>query len=334
MRELVGCARASVAALLVTCWSAASAVAAEPRCAGPRGCAGTTADGWCVETPLPGDRGHPHFNAVWSDGPDDVWAVGTRDGTGGFAFHRDGCGWTPSVVPANPGLNDVWGAGASDVWTVGAQGVALHWTGSAWISFQVGASAALNRVSGSGGRDAWAIGRAGLYHWNGRAWSLDRRLPVDAHDEFLGDIWAVAPSDVWVAEGFNARGSVAHFDGKAWTIARPSPEAAFGLFGIWSNGTTTWAVGEGNQILRRAGGTWTQRQPPGGSAQGLINVMADGADMYASGQTVVRAASGAPLQTLAGVPPGSYPGLWVTAAQVWVAGSSNAGGAVVLHRAR
>jgi hypothetical protein len=325
-------------AAFVIGWSTGSAEAATPACAAPRACPGTSDAGWCVETLLPGAAGHPHFNAVWSDTPDDVWAVGTRgddQGNGeGLAFHWDGCAWTQSPAPANPGLNDVWGAGPGDVWTVGARGVALHWTGSVWISFPVGAPAALNRVSGSGGRDVWAIGRAGLYHWNGRAWSLDRRLAVDAHDEFLGDVWAVSPDDVWVAQGFDARGSVTHFDGAAWTIAHPSPEAAFGLFGIWSNGATAWAVGEGNQILRRAHGSWTQRQPPGGSSQGLVNVMGAGADMYASGQTVVRAAPGRPVQILAGVPPGSYPGLWVNAAQVWVAGSTNAGGAVVLHRAR
>jgi len=56
--------------------------------------------------------------------------------------------------------------------------------------------------------------------------------------------------------------------------------------------------------------------------------------MYASGQSVVHTAPGAAIQPLSVVPAGSYPGLWVNDRQVWVAGSTNAGGAVVLHRAR
>jgi hypothetical protein len=325
---------------VVLCWSAASGWAAPPPCAAPRDCAGASTSGWCVETLLPADIGHhPRFNAIWSDAPDDVWAVGARAGAQpdeneGVAFHWDGCGWTESPLPTHAGLNDVWGAGPRDVWTVGATGVALHWTGAGWSPAHTGASATLNRVSGSGGKDVWAIGRAGLYHWNGRAWSPDHRLAVDARNEFLGDIWAVSPGDVWLAEGFNARGSVAHFDGSAWTIAQPSPEVAFGLFGVWSNGSVTCAVGEGDQVLRRAGGTWTQIKPPGGSAQGLVNAMGAAGDLYASGQTVAHVTAGGDVQAVAGLPAGSYPGLWVNGTQIWVAGSSNAGGAVIAHRAR
>jgi hypothetical protein len=331
-----------VAAFLafVTCSLAAGGLAAPTSpCAAPPACTGTSAGAWCVEALLPGGSDHPRFTAVWSDAADDVWAVGARGGGApddaeGIVFHWDGCAWTQPPLPARAGLNDVWGAGARDVWTVGAGGIALHWTGAAWSPARTGAAATLNRVSGSGGKDVWAIGRAGLYHWNGRAWAHDRRLAVDARSEFLGDIWAVSPRDVWVAEGFNARGSVAHFDGAAWTIARPSPEQAFGLFGIWSDGTVTWAVGEGDQVLRRAGGAWAQVQPPGGSAQGLVNVMAAGGEMYASGQTVAHATAGGAPGKLPGLPDGSYPGLWVNGTQIWVAGSSNAGGAVVAHRAR
>jgi hypothetical protein len=291
-------------------------------------------DGWCAETLVPGAAGHTRFTAVWSDRPDDVWVVGVRADTEPLAFHWDGSAWTPAPPPTTGSLNDVWGSGPRDVWAVGAAGVALHWNGDAWSSVPTGASASLSRVSGTSGRDVWAIGRAGLYHWNGESWALDPRLAVDAREEFLGDIWAVSPRDVWVALGFTSRGSVARFDGTSWKVTQASPETAFGLFGVWSNGKVTWAVGEGDQILRRAHGSWTQRRPPAGSSQGLVNVMAAGADMYASRRTVVHTTAGGPIQTVTGVPDGAYPGLWVNATQIWVAGSSNAGGAVVLHRAR
>ncbi len=154
----------------------------------------------------------------------------------------------------------------------------------------------------------------------------------------MGDIWAAAPDDVWVAQGFQTRGSVAHYDGARWTVLRPSPDAAFGLFGIWSNGATTWAVGEGTQVLRKAadkaGSGWTQLAPPAGSSRGWVNVMGSGGEVWAAGQTVAKSAGGGALRNVPGVPAGFYPGLWLNRSQVWIAGITNAGAAVVAHRPR
>jgi hypothetical protein len=109
----------------------------------------------------------------------------------------------------------------------------------------------------------------------------------------------------------------------------------FGLFGIWSNGSTTWAVGEGQQADRESGGIWTHLQGPSGSSEGWLNVMGSGTDVYASGQSVALSSGGGMLQNLTDVPSGVYPGLWVTTSQVWVAGSTfGAPSPVVLHRAR
>ncbi|HSS40906.1 MAG TPA: hypothetical protein VLT58_19230 [Polyangia bacterium] len=322
--------------------AAPSAPAALP-CAAPVTCAGAVSGGWCVETFLAGDRPVPQFNGVWSDGPNDVWAVGAHTSGGGaggrgFAFHWDGCAWSPAALPGAPqspiGLNDVWGAAADDVWIVGAHGAAFHWNGDSWSAASTGASGALEHVSGSSADDVWALGKPGLFHWNGRAWSADSRLPMNRSAEPVGDVWAVAPDDVWVAQGFQARGTVAHYDGARWTVLRPSSDVAFGLFGIWSNGATTWAVGEGNQVVRKAGSGWTQLAQPGGSARGWVNVMGSGSEVWAAGQTVGRSAGGAAFRNVAGLPAGFYPGLWLNRSQVWIAGITNAGAAVVAHRAR
>ncbi len=257
--------RFAALALAVAASSSAPAQSPAPRappCAAPVACAGTVSGGWCIDTFLAGDRAFPQFSGVWSDAPNDVWAVGAHTtgarGAGrGFAFHWDGCAWSPASLPGGPqptvGLSDVWGASGRDVWIVGAQGSAFHWNGKAWSAANTGAAGALDHVSGSSGADVWAFGTGGLFHWNGRAWSADARLPLNRSGEPVGDIWAVAPDDVWVAQGLNARGSLAHYDGARWTVVRPSPDLAFGLFGIWSNGATTWAVGEGNQVVRKTG---------------------------------------------------------------------------------
>ena len=315
-----------------------AAPASSTTCAVPVACAGTTTGSWCVDSFFPTETSSAEFGGVWSSGPDDVWAVGWRNtaqqsDANGFAFHWDGCTWSQVAISTTAGLNDVWGSGPADVWIVGAQGNAWHWNGSAWAAVPTGATGTFNHVSGTSASDVWTIGNAGLYHWDGSTWTADPRVAVNAEDGFLGDLWAAAPNDVWIAEGLNARGSVAHYDGTAWTVTQPSPDTAFGLFGIWSSGAATWAVGEGKQVMRNTTAGWTQLQPPGGSAQGWINAMGSDSEVWASGQSVARA-TGDSFQEVTDAPAGFYPGLWLNSAQVWVAGINNAGAAVIMHRAR
>jgi hypothetical protein len=311
----------------------APSVPPPPACEEPVACAGTMMGSWCADTLAPPDPMTSQLNAVWSSGPSDVWVVGEHGGTNGFAFHWDGCAWTAASISTTAGLKDVWGSGPSDVWIVGTQATTLHWNGSSWSSVPNGATGDFDNLSGSSSGDVWAIGNAGLYHWNGSAWALDARLAVNSVNGFLGDIWAVAPDDVWVAEGFNVRGSVAHFDGAAWTVTLESPFVDFGLFGIWSDGTTTWAVGEGEQADRETGGVWTHLQGPGGSSEGWTNVMGSGTDVYAVGLSIALSTGGGMFQDVADAPQGFYRGVWVTTSQVWAAGGFT-GGPIVVHRAR
>jgi hypothetical protein len=303
-------------------------------------CTGTMVGGWCVDTFFQGNANPPSLTNIWSDGPTDVWTVGSTGDpvtfqvdANGVALHWDGCAWTQSPLNITAGLHDVWGASATDVWAVGFAGTALHWDGNAWSSFPTGTTGDLGAVSGTGGSDVWAVGLGGAFHWNGSAWSAVAGLPPSEPSLSLydGDVWAVAPNDVWVALGLPD--GLAHFDGTSWTrIATPHP--SFGFFGIWADGTTGWAVGEGRQIMRLSGGTWTQFQDPSGSAQGYLNVMALGADVWINGQAVVEGNAGGAFQNVGGLPAGFFRGLWLTSSQIWMTGSLNSGGVVVLHRAR
>jgi hypothetical protein len=304
-------------------------------------CQGTMSGPWCVDT----FTGDPtlSINAVWSDSPTDVWAVGSSGaytlGVGaatGVFFHWDGCQWQQSQL-AGAGFNDVWGASATDVWTVGDRGIALHWNGATWSPVPTGTTNIFAAVSGSSSSDVWSVGLDGAFHWNGTAWTPSPGIAATPglFYSFGGDIWAVAPNDVWVAMAGVATGSVAHFDGTSWTISEVSPRPDFLLFGIWSDSTTTWAVGEGTQILERSAGVWTQIQPPGGSSVGFENVMASGADVYAVGQSLVHSTGGGAFQEDTQAPSGSFKGLWLTSSQVWVTGGVfPAGAPVIMHRAR
>lgn len=301
-------------------------------------CAGTMSGAWCVDTLITGSPLDRFIQAIWSSSPNDTWVVGARPGTiglldtGGFAFHWDGCTWTETPLSINGGLHDVWGASPIDVWAVGDQGTALHWNGSAWAAVPTGTTTAgLRTISGTGSSDVWTIGNQGAVHWNGSAWAAVPGLPaVPAGNTFLGDVWAVAPGNVWAALGIPD--GLAHFDGSAWSTI-PTQPAAFGFFGIWADATTGWAVGEGLQIQQLAGGSWTQIQGPGGSSEGYTNVMSLGGEAYMIGQQVAHGTAGGLPQLDNTVPSGRYEGLWMTSLQVWMAGVSN-DAAVVIHRAR
>jgi hypothetical protein len=295
---------------------------------------------WCVDQFLVGDPGSPAFTGLWSSGPSDVWAVGSRAGSGaapasdGLAFHWDGCTWTQS--PIATGLREVWGAASSDVWAVGSRGTALHFDGRAWTPVATGTTSDFWSVSGTAGNDVWAIGGAGAFHWDGTAWAASPGFPPAAAGQITGDVWAAAPHDVWAVGDQN---TVVHFDGAAWTPAPASTDAAHALLGIWSDGTTAWAVGEGNQILELAGGVWTAVQGGDGSSTGLRNVMAAGTDVWAVGSSVVHASSGGPFPPDHHLPAPDFQfsGLWVTASQVWAAGTGPAATGtvpVVVHRSR
>jgi hypothetical protein len=297
-------------------------------------CTGTAAGAWCVDHLFSsGEVSTVVNNGVWSSGPTDTWVVGnqgTQPAPGmfissPFAFHWDGCAWTRAPLPGTQasGLNDVWGAAPNDVWAVGDGGLAFHFDGTSWTQTSLGTTANLVAVSGTGGHDVWVVGQSGAFHFNGATWT--NTLPGGVG----GDVWAVAPNDVWAT---NDSSNVMHWAGAGWTtVDTGSAFPAFGLFGIWADASQVWAVGEGSQIFHFAQSVWTQVQPPGGSAEGLTNVMAEGQDVFAVRQQVARSTAGGPFVSDGTVPQGvNYPGVWLTPTQVWISGDN----ALVLHEAR
>jgi hypothetical protein len=127
---------------------------------------------------------------------------------------------------------------------------------------------------------------------------------------------------------------LAHFDGTGWTKVATAAFPGFGFFGIWANGTTGWAVGEGRQIMQLSGGTWTLVQAPSGSAQGFLNVMGLGADVWIAGQATDESVGGGAFQPVTDAPAGTYDGLWLTPSQIWQTGGDSAGDVAIIHRSR
>jgi hypothetical protein len=162
----------------------------------------------------------------------------------------------------------------------------------------------------------WAVG-TGIFHWNGGAWA-------QSFASTGNDVWAVSPTDVWVASGTT---DALHFDGTTWTA---TPLTDFGLFTIWGDGTQAYAGGEGEALFHFVGGTWTTLQVRGGSSQGFVDIGGLGADIFTVGNSDVVKLSGMTFTPVTDVPPNSYRAVWVSPTQVWL-GSPDG---FVAHRSR
>jgi hypothetical protein len=263
----------------------------------------------------------PLMDGIWGNSPDNVWFVGGQFPPGGTTafgmFARfDGCAWTVTQRPDLPELHGVWGAGSNDVWLAGTNGTAYHWNGTTLTAVPVPGATNLRAVSGTSSTDVWAVG-TGIYHWNGSAWAQSSASAGN-------DVWAVSPTDVWVASGTT---DALHFDGMTWTATALTD---FGLFTIWGDSTQAYAGGEGEALFRFVGGSWTTLAVRGGSSEGFVDIGGLGADIFAVGNNKVVRLSGNTFAPATDVPFGSYRSVWVSPTQVWF-GASNG---LVTHRSR
>lgn len=142
---------------------------------------------WTV-TALAASVTENYLYAVWTDAPDDVWAVGG----GGTIVHFDGATWS-SVVAGNgalPTLFSLWGSGRNDVWAAGVSGTVLHWDGAAWTT-QAAAGYDLNDVWGLGPGDIWLASSHGvILHGDGSHWTTSNS---GAATDSSSDCGAAAP---------------------------------------------------------------------------------------------------------------------------------------------
>jgi len=168
------------------------------------------------------------LNEVVALAADDVWTVGSHDGTT-LVEHWDGSSWT--VVPSPNGplaeseLYSVSAAGPDDIWAVGQSynflaGATLieHWDGSAWTVVPsldgVPPFTALYGVLALGPNNVWAVGstydpvvvdyKTFTEHWDGTTWTVvPSPNPGATYDQLLGvagfpggDVWAVGQAHV------------------------------------------------------------------------------------------------------------------------------------------
>ncbi len=192
---------------------------------------------WTWVNPLP--QGNPLYG-VWSFGPNDVYAVGTR----GTLMHYDGSTWSVVQTVTPNGLNDVWGSASNDVFAVGAAGTIVHYDGTSWSTMTSGTTETLYSVWGSGPTDVFAVGNAGkILHYNGSVWST----MTSGTTKNLCDVCGTGPADVWTV-GYD--GAVRHYNGSSWS------SLTTGIAYSTADFVDVWCVGT-NNVYALANDTFT-----------------------------------------------------------------------------
>lgn len=224
-----------------------------------------------------------------------------------FALHWDGTNWTQVETPQTP----VGGTGASlygmeavatdDVWAVGMRvapdfgaavstvGLVLHWDGSQWTELPPPPIVSIHRnelydLAVFGPDDILAVGgHSGdgfgppenpyVVRWDGSEWSLVEGVPAPGLQNFVEDMVAITPDDVWLVGHLYESGSqpyLAHYDGTSWQRLVPEGSWPFAeLRAVTARATDdVWAVGVYTEttppapgrklILHYDGTSWTQ----------------------------------------------------------------------------
>jgi hypothetical protein len=149
------------------------------------------------------------WEAVGGASGEDVWAVGSREGSSGSAAsaHWDGSRWTlvrgdPATLPEahlQAVTDDVWAVGQMQGITAGQQAIPLveHWNGRAWRTASTplqpfnGASYAMfTGVAAASPSDVWAVGAAISPY---KAWDRPAETWVPITEHWDGKEWAVVP---------------------------------------------------------------------------------------------------------------------------------------------
>lgn len=152
---------------------------------------------------------------------DDVWIAGA----GGYIARQVGGAWVQTPTPVAEDIVALWAEGTR-AWAVSLDRRLLVWSGATW---QVeGAPVSLGDPSDLL-IDVWATGstafvlarKGGVFTWDGAAWQRVGALACG----FASSIAGTSPTDLWVGcvESVTGDGpGLYHWDGSAWTLARPS----------------------------------------------------------------------------------------------------------------
>jgi hypothetical protein len=260
------------------------------------------------------------LRSVWGSGPNDVWAVGSRetpenlspalDGseTGGTVAHWNGTAWSEAEINTPLDLSQpfaavttfqsVWGSGPTDVWAVGIAGNGdpiSHWDGATWSTVKISTNPRLNGVWGSGPNDVWAVGidlegTATMLHYDGTRWSPTPNMPLASGS--LNGVWGSGSTDVWAVGTFNTNADpgtvgILHWDGSTWSVAM-TETSDVNFTAIWGSGSAdVWVVDSLSNFVHWNGTTWSH--VTSGASQTIVGLWGSGPnDVWAVGDATLH----------------------------------------------
>jgi hypothetical protein len=178
-----------------------------------------------------------------------VWAVG-----GDAAWKWSGAKWRRLPPPRRPAaegalsLSDVVVVSPTNVWAVGDVsdvGIVERWNGRAWrIVEALDGDSSFDAVAAARPDRIWAVGEwwKGAYisrlvgTWNGTRWKTlidleDVGTSEGYEENFLLDVDARRPDDVWAVGSNLGRPFVEHWNGRQWSHEHPGGGAVGGVGG-------------------------------------------------------------------------------------------------------
>ena len=197
---------------------------------------------WTAAAGAPDLTGMPVF-AGWSSGPGDVWIASL-----GFVWHYDGA-WSSEGVGSGAPLYGITGTSATNVFTAGSFATIARNTGSGWETMSLPESDVYG-LWGSSATDVWAVAGPIIRHRTGGAWAWD----VAPDGASLNAVWGSGASDVWAV---GTLGTVAHYDGSAWSAATVDGVGA-ALNAVWgSSSSDVWGAGGDGTVVHWDGAAWS-----------------------------------------------------------------------------
>lgn len=281
---------------------------------------------------------HIGFWALAAVSRSEVWTVGPGYPAG--VYRWNGATWNTfsnsilSIVKP-----DVISATASDdVWVAG-DGIA-EWNGATWklaLANPSESAGSFGSISAGGPDNVWAVWysnsqpiHTGLYHWDGRRWTVYPWGSGPLKD--LGEISSLAAassSSVWAAgNGF------AHWNGKTWQVTPSQPVNGAPLNVMSMDASVrggAWALGaqtNGTEVEHWNGKEWVRAGSPVTFFYGQPAIAVDksGSGIWTVGMYAVKQWTGKKWKSILPRLPGVYQGGFdavthVSQTQYWMAGS-------------
>ncbi|MEU7042573.1 hypothetical protein AB0A77_16115 [Streptomyces varsoviensis] len=231
-------------------------------------------------------------DTVTGTSPDDLWAIGRKDGDDGTwrVHHYDGAKWSANLSPDTKRVEiiDAEAVSRTSLWGVGNTRVdtsfvptVTHWNGKTWNTTKFdGLEGNLNSLQVKSENDIWAVGstsaggvandrdQALALHYDGAKWT---RIPVPSIPKvstFLDAVISNGPNDVWASgtvrdergqEPKRTGAYVIHWDGKSWTHRDVPGKEAATVKTFAHYGGKLYAGLSGNQkLVRWTGAAWEQ----------------------------------------------------------------------------